>query len=1146
MPRVPSTSPATGNPTPPHFIHTTSFSFVDTSGRQLFLRGVNLSGASKAPVGRPSHLSKDFWETAESGGESFVGRPLNVDDGSADVHLARLRGWGFNLLRFPVTWEALEHEGPGIYDDEFIDYIVRVLQKCKKYGFKVFMDPHQDVWSRFSGGSGAPFWTLPACGINHLSLTSTQSALLHNEYPTPSSPSPSSFPGMIWSTNYGRLLSQTLFTLFFAGRDFAPKCIINNTNIQDFLQSHFLSAFGRLAERIRDVGGLQDECVIGWDSMNEPFEGLVGWKDLNKIPNGQGSTLKKGSVPTPAQSLRLGMGIPQTCEVWDFGAFGPTKKGTVTIDPNGSTLWANKEFLGEDDNGFNERWGWTRDPTWEVGRCIWANHGVWDIETGYILRPDYFRYAPAPAPSSSPTSSSPAPPPSSSPPPGTEIEFIHDYWTPHFLSYLSLIRSFHPESILFLQPPVFAPPPSNIPLTALAGRCVYSPHYYDGLTLITKHWNWFNADALGVLRGKYGSPMLAVKIGEKSIRRSVREQLGLLKEDVVILRDAPHAESSSSSSHPATSRIPTPAHKNEYPTVIGEIGIPYDMDSKRSYGYTNNGKFRGDYEKQERAMDCSLNAADGGVGVGYTIWTYVAGDEYEGGDGWEWGDGWNGEDLSLWNVDDQRWAEWRFGVDEVDSASSSGGPTTGTAVTTTSRTGRNVFAVVDQDDLDEDDEDVGDDEDDDLDVDDDEEEKGMSVPLTPTSASKMKMGTGTGTKTKTTGAMVEVREVVPSTSGSTTTLSSSASASRGGGVYASPIALPITSTTMSGTTTRMTSTPRTTASPRTTSTPRTTSSPRTTSNANAKEPLTPIERAGYRPSFSPYEFLTFGARAYRAFVRPRPLKVVGRVIDFQFEIEGESSGGGNGGQATMRGTTRANGKMNATRANGKKVKGPVFWCVVKVGRGDVSSLGGAEGEHSGQGQGTEIFLPLVHFGSEKYLGRQRGGLKSVSSKGSVSTVVGGVGGSSSSKSIIMQEEDELDHDVETREGRGTKTTRIWPVPEDVDDLLDVEVRVSEGRWVVKGQVLEWFYDAPTSTPGSTSRSGFDDDGEGEGEKEVRIEVWRREGTIVRNRVLGGGEEEGKSERKNCHRRCTCGLSFGWSRRRWSCLTWSSYCVMVWN
>ena len=31
------------------------------------------------------------------------------------------------------------------YDYDFMDYTVKVLRKCKEYGFKVYIDPHQDV-----------------------------------------------------------------------------------------------------------------------------------------------------------------------------------------------------------------------------------------------------------------------------------------------------------------------------------------------------------------------------------------------------------------------------------------------------------------------------------------------------------------------------------------------------------------------------------------------------------------------------------------------------------------------------------------------------------------------------------------------------------------------------------------------------------------------------------------------------------------------------------------------------------------------------------------------------------------------------------------------------------------------------------------
>ncbi|RXK41423.1 hypothetical protein M231_01329 [Tremella mesenterica] len=590
MPQVPSHSPATGLPTPPHYIHTSSAFFQDTSGRSLLLRGVNLSSSSKTPHNQPSWSLENFWEDGEAGKAEYIGRPLNLEDGTADVHLARLRAWGFNMLRYVFTWEALEHEGPGKYDEDYMDYVVRVLRKCKEWGFRVFMDPHQDVWSRFSGGSGAPLWTIYACGIDPRHITPTYGALLHNEYPQPSQ-----FPSMIWSTNYTRLVSQTIFTLFFAGRMFAPKCIIDGMNIQDYLQDHFIRACEKLAMKIAEAGDLYDSCVIGWDSMNEPGEGMICKGDLSVVPRDQ--QLKKGVTPSPFEGMKLGMGQAVEVDNWAFGPLGPYKVGKEVLDPEGTKLWLEPD---EEESRGGGKWGWKRGESWQLGICVWALHGVWDPVSSTLLIPKYFDTPPKE--------------------PSRTLDFVEDFFRPHFIAYAANIRLHHREAILFIQAPVFHPPP-HIPEEVLRGRACNSPHYYDGLTLMTKHFNFFNADALGLIRKKYWSVIQAVRVGEGNIRKSIQEQLGILKQD-------------------------TKDVLGDYPTLIGEIGCPYDMDDKKSYGYTEGGKYAGDYSSQQRAWDCSLNATDGPNCLSYTLWTYCPDNSHE------WGDQWNGEDLSIWSSDD--------------------------------------------------------------------------------------------------------------------------------------------------------------------------------------------------------------------------------------------------------------------------------------------------------------------------------------------------------------------------------------------------------------------------------------------------------------------------------------------------------------
>jgi hypothetical protein len=176
---------------------------------------------------------------------------------------------------------------------------------------------------------------------------------------------------MIWSTNYDRLANLTMWTLFFAGRDFAPNCIIDGVNIQDWLLSHFLGSVDVLAKAIAQArdGALLDSVVIGWDSINEPAQGLTGRTGLSVVDHSEGK-MHKGPTTSVLQEFSLGMGLNVTnAEYWIVGALGPSQKGTVDLDPKGVKVWMDKT----EDHMWQEIWGYQRDSAWKPGQCSESN-----------------------------------------------------------------------------------------------------------------------------------------------------------------------------------------------------------------------------------------------------------------------------------------------------------------------------------------------------------------------------------------------------------------------------------------------------------------------------------------------------------------------------------------------------------------------------------------------------------------------------------------------------------------------------------------------------------------------------------------------------------------------------------------------------
>lgn len=427
-------------------------------------------------------------------------------------------------------------------------------------------------------------WTIYACGLNPQSFAATEAALVQNTYPNPDE-----FPKMIWSTNYHRLAAATIFTLFFAGRDFAPKCIIDGKNIQDYLQSHFINACAHLAKRIHEAGDLENVVVVGWESMNEPNRGMTGHPDLSVIPKDQ--ALKKGSSPTAWQTFLTGSGRACEVETYEIGGLGPYKVGTTLIDPQGEQAWLPEDY---DDS----RYGYKRDPGWKLGKCLWAQHGVWDPSTDTLLKKEYF---------------------AKNPRTGETIDyptFTNTYFMDLFRGFRDAIRTQHKDCIMLMQYPTLELPPEVAGTEDDDPRMAFTPHFYDGITLMTKKWNrTWNVDVVGILRGKYYHPVFAIKVGETAIRNCFRDQLAMLRQE-------------------GRDRV------GKHPCLLTEFGIPYDMDDKYAYQ-------TGDYSSQSAALDANHYAVEGALMEGAFLWVYMARNTHERGDQW------NGEDLSIFSLDDK-------------------------------------------------------------------------------------------------------------------------------------------------------------------------------------------------------------------------------------------------------------------------------------------------------------------------------------------------------------------------------------------------------------------------------------------------------------------------------------------------------------
>jgi hypothetical protein len=426
----------------------------DDKGRVVILRGCNLGGDSKipfAPAGNP--LSYDV---------SFTGRPFPEAD--ADGHFSRLAGWGFNFVRLVITWEAVEHAGPGIYDEDYLAYLRNIIKKAGEYGISVFVDPHQDVWSRWTGGDGAPGWTLEAAGFDLEKITQSGAAF------TVASEG-DKYLQMSWGLNHLRYANATMWTLFFGGNTFAPGRLVEGVPIQDWLQDHFIDAMKHTARRLKDCAN-----IAGFGTLNEPQFGLI---ELPDLAHHHRVNAPRGVVTTAFQAIASASGFPQAAKRVAFAGI-VTLPGKVVINPDGVRAFR---------EGFD---------------CPWKEAGVWAVEDGkpIVKKPLWFAVAPD----------------------GHRYDFCEEFLKPFQKRFMEAVSKKHEQYIFFVEGIAMDKRPSWKPEDRIRSdgthlSIVEAFHWYDGITLLFKKWrSWLTADSVTSF----------ISVGPGASKRSIVKQVAHL------------------------------------------------------------------------------------------------------------------------------------------------------------------------------------------------------------------------------------------------------------------------------------------------------------------------------------------------------------------------------------------------------------------------------------------------------------------------------------------------------------------------------------------------------------------------------------------------------------------------------------------
>jgi len=114
------------------WLHSNGKVILDSQGRQVLLRGMNVTGLQQA---------KDMKPGAVPGAQDF----------------AKMSADGFDVIRLPINWSRLE-PSPGHISASYLDLVRSVVNDAAAHGIYTILDLHNIDWSIYYGGDGSPSW----------------------------------------------------------------------------------------------------------------------------------------------------------------------------------------------------------------------------------------------------------------------------------------------------------------------------------------------------------------------------------------------------------------------------------------------------------------------------------------------------------------------------------------------------------------------------------------------------------------------------------------------------------------------------------------------------------------------------------------------------------------------------------------------------------------------------------------------------------------------------------------------------------------------------------------------------------------------------------------------------------------------------